>query len=81
MTANQYGRGVALVVMAGFGLILLFPALSDKVTRPLVPLGARLSASADREARSGGSAVAASLLLGVATGLLCGPRAPGRCWD
>lgn len=75
VTANQYGRGVALVGMAGFGLILLFPALSDKVTRPLVALGARLSASADREARSGGSAVVASLLLGVATGLLWAPCA------
>ena len=75
VTANQYGRGAALVVLAGFGLILLFPALSDKASGPIVALGARLSASADRETRSGGSIVAASLLLGVATGLLWAPCA------
>ena len=75
VTANQYGRGVALVVLAGFGLILMFPALSDRVTRPLVALGVRLSATADRDARLGGSVVAASLLLGVATGLLWAPCA------
>ena len=73
--ANTYGRGAALVLMAGFGLILLFPALSDRVTRPLVALGARLSESADHKARDGGSVVAASLLLGVATGLLWAPCA------
>ena len=43
VTANQYGRGFALLVLAGFGVILLFPALSDRVTRPFVALGARLS--------------------------------------
>lgn len=72
VTANQYGRGAALVVLAGFGLILLFPALSDRVMRPVVALGARLSASADRPKRS---VVATSLLLGVATGLLWAPCA------
>lgn len=75
VAANQYGRGLALVVLAGFGLILLFPALADKVTRPVVALGARLSDRADRESRSGGSTVAVSLLLGVATGLLWAPCA------
>jgi cytochrome c biogenesis protein CcdA/thiol-disulfide isomerase/thioredoxin len=72
VAANQYGRGVALAVLAGFGLILLFPVLSDKATRPLVALGARLSDRADREGRS---TVAVSLLLGVATGLLWAPCA------
>lgn len=75
VAANQYGRAVALMVLAGFGLILLFPSLSDRITRPLVAFGARLSASADRNARSGGSLMAASLLLGVATGLLWAPCA------
>ena len=70
--ANEYGRYVAIVLLAVFGVILLFPALSDYLTRPL---GARLSQSADQNTRSGGSAVAASLLLGVATGLLWAPCA------
>ncbi|WP_082351482.1 cytochrome c biogenesis protein DipZ [Cypionkella psychrotolerans] len=75
VTANQYGRSVALVVMAGFGMILLFPAMADKVARPVVALGARLSDSADRHRRAGGSVVAASLVLGTATGLLWAPCA------
>jgi len=73
--ANEYGRYAALVLLAVFGVILLFPALSDYLTRPLVSLGARLSQSADRGTRSGGSTVAASALLGVATGLLWAPCA------
>jgi cytochrome c biogenesis protein CcdA len=66
--ANGYGRIVAMVVLAAFGLLLLFPSLSDRVTRPLVAVGARLSETASM----GGSASPfwASLLLGVATGLL-----------
>jgi cytochrome c biogenesis protein CcdA/thiol-disulfide isomerase/thioredoxin len=73
--ANQYGRIVAIVLLAVFGIILLFPALSDRMTRPLVALGARLSQSADESTRAGGSPVLASLLLGVATGLLWAPCA------
>ena len=73
--ANEFGRYAALVLLAIFGIILLFPALSDHLTRPLVSLGARLSQSANRSSRSGGSAIAASLLLGVATGLLWAPCA------
>lgn len=73
--ANEYGRYAALVLLAIFGVILLFPALSDYLTRPLVSLGARLSQSADRGSRSGGSTVVASALLGVATGLLWAPCA------
>ncbi len=69
--ANEYGRYAALALLAVFGVILLFPALSDRLTRPLVSLGARLSQSADK----GGAGVAASLLLGVATGLLWAPCA------
>jgi cytochrome c biogenesis protein CcdA/thiol-disulfide isomerase/thioredoxin len=73
--ANQYGRFAALVLLAAFGIILLFPSLSDYLTRPLVSLGARLSQSADRGSRKGGSTIVASLLLGVATGLLWAPCA------
>ncbi|TCL75724.1 cytochrome c biogenesis protein DipZ [Rhizobium sp. BK251] len=73
--ANEYGRYAAMALLAVFGVILLFPALSDYLTRPLVSLGARLSQSADQSSRSGGSTVVASLLLGVATGLLWAPCA------
>jgi cytochrome c biogenesis protein CcdA/thiol-disulfide isomerase/thioredoxin len=73
--ANQYGRIAALVLLAAFGIILLFPSLSDYLTRPLVSLGAHLSQSADRGSRKGGSTIVASLLLGVATGLLWAPCA------
>ena len=71
--ANGYGRIVAMVVLALFGLLLLFPSLSDRVTRPLVAVGARLS----ERASTGGAASPfwASLLLGVATGLLWAPCA------
>lgn len=73
--ANQYGRYLALALLAAFGIILLFPALSDYLTRPLVSAGARLSQSSDRKSRDGGSTVVTSLLLGVATGLLWAPCA------
>ena len=71
--ANGVGRIAALVILAFFGLLLLFPTLADRATRPLVALGARLSerASGD-EARS---PAGASFLLGVATGLLWAPCA------
>ena len=70
--ANEYGRWVALALLALFGAALLFPALADRLTRPLVAWGGRLSATADGEARGG---VSAALLLGVATGLLWAPCA------
>src|SRR6516225_7675286 len=73
--ANQYGRLVAIALLAVFGIALLFPSLSDRATRPIVALGARLSESADQDAESGASTMLASLLLGVATGLLWAPCA------
>ena len=69
--ANEYGRWVAVVVLAIFGIALLFPSLSDRLTRPFVAAGARLSESAG----SGGRSVWPSFLLGVATGLLWAPCA------
>jgi cytochrome c biogenesis protein CcdA/thiol-disulfide isomerase/thioredoxin len=69
--ANQYGRGVALALLALFGLILLFPHFGDRLMRPLVAFGARLSNRADAQ----GSGFAPALLLGVATGLLWAPCA------
>ncbi|WP_213959875.1 cytochrome c biogenesis protein DipZ [Variovorax sp. dw_954] len=74
--ANQYGRWVAIVLMAVFGLMLLFPQLAEHATRPLVAWGSRLSDSATRGASgSGASSIVPSLLLGVATGLLWAPCA------
>jgi cytochrome c biogenesis protein CcdA/thiol-disulfide isomerase/thioredoxin len=73
--ANEYGRFTALALLALFGVALLFPALSDRLTRPVVALGSRLSETADRRAGNSGSSVLPSLLLGVATGLLWAPCA------
>jgi len=71
VTANQYGRTVALILLALFGLAMLFPSLSDRVTQPIVGLGSRLSQQAD----SGRAGIGSALLLGIATGLLWAPCA------
>jgi cytochrome c biogenesis protein CcdA/thiol-disulfide isomerase/thioredoxin len=71
--ANEYGRTIAIVLLALFGVTLLFPELSDRLTRPLVALGGRWSESADRNENAG--SVWPSLLLGMATGLLWAPCA------
>ena len=73
--ANHFGRLIAMALLAVFGLTLLLPSLADRLTRPLVQLGNRLSQSADRGEAEGGSMIGASLLLGVATGLLWAPCA------
>ncbi|CAI8953050.1 cytochrome c biogenesis protein DipZ [Pseudomonas sp. IT-P294] len=69
---NQYGRWLALLFVALFGLTLLLPRLAERLTRPLVAAGSRLSeaAGADSQPRPG-----ASFLIGVATGLLWAPCA------
>lgn len=72
--ANTVGRWIAMAVLAFFGLTLLLPQLADRMTRPLVALGGRLSQSAD-QAGAGRSAFLPSLLLGLATGLLWAPCA------
>src|SRR6201992_3624896 len=66
--ANQVGRIAALVLFALFGLALLFLSLADRLSRPLVRLGNRLSANS-------GSSVLNSFLLGIGTGLLWAPCA------
>jgi cytochrome c biogenesis protein CcdA/thiol-disulfide isomerase/thioredoxin len=68
--ANQFGRIAALVLLAVFGITLLFSSLADRLTRPIVQLGNRLSNTSD----SGGS-VLNSFLLGIGTGLLWAPCA------
>ncbi|MBK8161756.1 MAG: cytochrome c biogenesis protein DipZ [Gammaproteobacteria bacterium] len=68
--ANQYGRLAALVVLAVLGLTLLWDGLAERLTRPLVRLGGRLSESAGT-----GSGASRSFVLGIATGLLWAPCA------
>jgi cytochrome c biogenesis protein CcdA/thiol-disulfide isomerase/thioredoxin len=69
---NQYGRGLALIFVALFGLTLLLPKLAERLTRPLVAAGSRLSENAGVEAKS---SPWASFMIGVATGLLWAPCA------
>jgi len=73
--ANQYGRGAAIVLLALFGLALLFPALADRLAKPFVAFGARLSATAEHGVAAQGATVLPSLVLGVATGFLWAPCA------
>jgi cytochrome c biogenesis protein CcdA/thiol-disulfide isomerase/thioredoxin len=75
VSANQYGRTAAIVLLALFGLTLLFPGLADWAMRPFVALGARLSRSADDAEASKKSSIVSSFLLGVATGFLWAPCA------
>jgi cytochrome c biogenesis protein CcdA/thiol-disulfide isomerase/thioredoxin len=67
--ANEVGRWIALLLLAVFGLALVFPTLSDRATRPLVALGSRLSQ------RHGQESIGSSVVLGAATGLLWAPCA------
>src|SRR5215213_11168694 len=41
--ANAIGRWAALVLLALFGIALVFPSVSERLTRPLVALGSRMS--------------------------------------
>ena len=70
VAANQWGRWIALALVALFSLTLLWPGLSERLTRPFVAAGARLT-----ERAGGKPSVGGSLLLGVATGLLWAPCA------
>ena len=71
---NHLGRLAAILLLGLFGLVLLFPQLSTRLTQPLVGLGSRLSERA-AAGDGGGTSVWSSLLLGVATGLLWAPCA------
>jgi thiol-disulfide isomerase/thioredoxin len=61
-----------LLFVALFGLTLLLPQLAERLTRPLVAAGSRLSEAAGADARP---RPGASFLIGVATGLLWAPCA------
>ena len=73
--ANQWGRWIALALLAAFGLMMLFPAVGDRVMAPLQGLGSRLTEKV-RPGRSDAlNEVGGSLVLGLATGLLWAPCA------
>jgi cytochrome c biogenesis protein CcdA/thiol-disulfide isomerase/thioredoxin len=68
--ANEYGRMAALVLLAVFGVALLWPDLADRLARPLVAAGNRMSQSS-----GAGQGVLPSFVLGLAVGLLWAPCA------
>jgi cytochrome c biogenesis protein CcdA/thiol-disulfide isomerase/thioredoxin len=68
--ANAIGRWAALILLALFGIALVFPSISDRLTRPLVALGSRLT---EKEGQQ--DSAWSSVILGVATGLLWAPCA------
>jgi cytochrome c biogenesis protein CcdA/thiol-disulfide isomerase/thioredoxin len=70
---NQFGRALALVLLAAFAVTLLSRRLAEALARPFVALGNRLIQRED--AVSGQDGIVTSLLLGVATGLLWAPCA------
>jgi cytochrome c biogenesis protein CcdA/thiol-disulfide isomerase/thioredoxin len=70
--ANQYGRWLALVLMAVFGVTLLFPRIGERMMHPLVSAGNRMTnaLTVGKKPQMG-----TSFLLGIATGLLWAPCA------
>jgi cytochrome c biogenesis protein CcdA/thiol-disulfide isomerase/thioredoxin len=70
---NQYGRVLALVLLAGFAATLLSSRLAEALARPFVALGNRLMQGGEAGAAREG--ILPSLLLGIATGLLWAPCA------
>jgi cytochrome c biogenesis protein CcdA/thiol-disulfide isomerase/thioredoxin len=70
---NQYGRVLAMVLLAAFAATLLSRRLADWMARPFVALGNRLLPSSTEGEAKGGAVP--SLLLGVATGFLWAPCA------
>ncbi len=70
---NQYGRILALILLAAFAATLLSRRLADWLARPFVALGNRLMRPSAQDAADLGPLH--SLLLGIATGLLWAPCA------
>lgn len=50
VAANDYGRIGAMVLLAVMGMTLVAPRWAERLTRPLVALGSRLSSAAARPA-------------------------------
>lgn len=72
--ANHFGRLAAIALLALFGVTLLFPGISARLTQPLVSFGSRLSRTTSDGAGTG-STTWSSFTLGIATGLLWAPCA------
>lgn len=72
--ANEYGRWMAIALIILFGLALIFPSLSDMLTRPFVAMGNRLANHSAKDA-TGRESPLSSFILGCATGLLWAPCA------
>ncbi|QGW84138.1 cytochrome c biogenesis protein DipZ [Variovorax paradoxus] len=72
VTLNEYGRYAAIAMLALFGATLLFPRIADRMSRPLVALGVRMS---EPQGNAVPSSVFSPLMLGVGTGLLWAPCA------
>jgi cytochrome c biogenesis protein CcdA/thiol-disulfide isomerase/thioredoxin len=70
VAANEYGRILALAVMTLFGATMLLPALATRVMAPLVSLGGGLARRVEGRGGAG-----ASVVLGLATGLIWAPCA------
>src|SRR6201747_374573 len=71
--ANQYGRWLAVALLAIFGLTLLLPSFAERLMRPFVSAGNRLSEFAQADGQQ--VRASSSFLLGIATGLLWAPCA------
>ena len=71
--ANQYGRWLAVALLGIFGLTLLLPSFAERLMRPLVSAGNRLSEFAQADGQQ--VRASSSFLLGIATGLLWAPCA------
>ncbi|QRM57055.1 cytochrome c biogenesis protein DipZ [Sinorhizobium sp. BG8] len=71
--ANEYGRLVAIALLAVFGISLLSPRVANTITKPIVDFGNRLLNASSKPGSI--PTAASSLILGVATGLLWAPCA------
>ncbi|SAL64501.1 cytochrome c biogenesis protein transmembrane region [Caballeronia udeis] len=71
--ANQYGRWLAVALLGIFGLTLLLPSFAERLMRPFVSAGNRLSQFAQADGQQ--VRASSSFLLGIATGLLWAPCA------
>ena len=73
VSANEYGRIAAMVLLAVLGVSLLLPAVSARLFQPLAALGARWAETSQRRQAGPSASMAPSFALGVATGLLWAP--------
>src|ERR1700732_5014146 len=71
--ANQYGRWLAVALLGIFGLTVLLPSFAERLMRPFVSAGNRLSEFAQADGQQ--VRASSSFLLGIATGLLWAPCA------